>query len=300
MFVQYNTLEGVRVYFKERLIGQFSESEIKLMFKAFVMQRMSMTETDFMLAGGRNGNEVRFSESDLLFFRSIVKRLLADEPFQYIHGRTEFYGLELICDKRALIPRPETEELVDWIIESSDRKGDYSIIDICSGSGCIALALKSVLKDAKVEAWELSDDAMELLLENRRLTGLDIKGLKVDALKAEMYPAGDENYDIIVSNPPYIPYADRSKMEGNVLDHEPEMALFVEDDDPFIFYDIITRESADLLVDGGWLYFEIHEDYEKEVIACFEKHLFVNIELRKDLQGRSRMIRGQRVPSRHE
>jgi release factor glutamine methyltransferase len=300
MFVQHNTLEGLRAYFKERLLGQFSESEIKLMFKAFVMKRMSITETDFMLNRGLSGAEVRFSESDLLYFRSVVKRLQANEPFQYIHGRTEFYGLELICDKRALIPRPETEELVDWIVESSDREGDYNVIDICSGSGCIALALKSALKNARVEAWELSDDAMNLILENRRLTDLDVMVLKVDALRKEWYPAGDENYHIIVSNPPYIPHSDRDRMEANVLDHEPEMALFVEDDDPFIFYERITKEAVDLLVDGGWLYFEIHEDYAQEVTILFEKSPFVNIELRKDLQGRSRMIRGQRVPSQHE
>jgi release factor glutamine methyltransferase len=299
MFVQHNTLEGLRAYFKERLLGQFSESEIKLMFKAFVMKRMSMTETDFMLAGGRNGAEVRFSESDLLYFRSVVKRLQANEPFQYIHGRTEFYGLELICDKRALIPRPETEELVDWIVESSDPEADLNIVDICAGSGCIALGLKSALKNARVEAWELSDDALELISENRELTGLEITAMKMDAL-SEGYPAADEYYDVIVSNPPYIPHADRSRMEANVLDHEPEMALFVEDNDPLIFYDRISKEAFDLLVDEGWLYFEIHEDYEKEVFACLEKYAFVNIELRKDLQGRSRMIRGQRVPSQHE
>lgn len=299
MFVKDNTLDGLRAYFNDSLIDQFSESEIKLMFKAFVMKRMSLSETEFMLTRGQNGTDVRFSESDLLYFRSVVKRLQANEPFQYIHGHTEFYGLELVCDKRALIPRPETEELVDWIVESSDTKADLNIADICSGSGCIALGLKSVFKNARVEAWELSDEAMELIAENKYFTGLEIVPMKMDAL-SKGYPAPDEYYDVLVSNPPYIPHEDRSKMERNVLEHEPEMALFVEDNDPFVFYDRIAEEAADLLVDGGWLYFEIHEDYEQEVIACFKKYPFVNIELRKDLQGRSRMMRGQRVPSRHE
>lgn len=299
MFLQQNTLDGLRAYFNESLQNQFSESEIKLMFKAFVTKRMSLSETDFMLARGVSGVEIRFSESDLLYFRSVVKRLQADEPFQYIHGRTEFYGLELICDERALIPRPETEELVDWILESLDTSFEYNIADICSGSGCIALALKSVLKNARMKAWEISDEALGLIKENQALTGLNITSEKMDALSA-VYPGGDEDYDIIVSNPPYIPNSERSRMHANVLDHEPGLALFVDDADPFVFYNAIAFQAAGLLMNKGWLYFEIHEDFEKEMIACLKNHGFVNIELRKDLQGRSRMMRGQRVPSRHE
>lgn len=294
MFLQQNTLNGLRSYFTRSLSDQFSESEIKLMFKAFVMKRMEMSDTDFMLA-----RDLRFSESDLLYFRSVVKRLQANEPFQYIHGRTEFYGLELICDERALIPRPETEELVDWILESADKSQKSFVIDICSGSGCIALALKSILMNANVEAWELSDEALELIKENQELTELSIQSLKMDALQVG-YPKPDKSVHVIVSNPPYIPNADRSRMHDNVLDFEPEMALFVDDQDPFIFYNSIANEASRMLVDEGWLYFEIHEDFGTEMIECLKIYGFVNIELRKDLQGRNRMIRGQRVSSRHE
>ena len=294
MFLQQNTLDGLRSYFNQSLNSQFSESEIKLMFKAFITKRMSLTDVEFMIA-----RDLRFSESDLLYFRSVVKRLQADEPFQYIHGRTEFYGLELICDKRALIPRPETEELVDWMLESLDANGKHNLVDICSGSGCIALALKSILPNSKVEAWELSDEALDLIKENQELTRLEINRVKMDAL-SNAYPGADEDYDIIVSNPPYIPNAEKARMHANVLDFEPDMALFVEDSDPFIFYNKIALESFSLLADSGWLYFEIHEDFEKEMFDVLKNHGFVNIELRKDLQGRSRMMRGQRVPSRHE
>ncbi len=294
MFLQQNTFNGLRSYFNESLIDQFSGSEIKLMFKAFVTKRMSLTETDFMLA-----RDLRFSESDLLYFRSVIKRLQADEPFQYIHGHTEFYGLELICDQRALIPRPETEELVDWILESKDENQEYNIIDICSGSGCIALALKSVLTKSKIEAWELSDEALELIKGNQVCTGLEIGRVKMDALST-IYPAPEKSCDVIVSNPPYIPNSEKAKMHANVLDFEPEMALFIDDADPFIFYNAIAKEAFGLLVDNGWLYFEIHEDFEAEMIESLKNQSFVNIELRKDLQGRSRMIRGQRVPSRYE
>lgn len=299
MFLQQNTLEGLREYFNKSVSNQFSESEIKLMFKAFVTMRMELSNTEFMLNRVMSGGEVRFSESDLLYFRSVVKRLQANEPFQYIHGKTEFYGLELLCDKRALIPRPETEELVDWILESLNPEENCNIIDICSGSGCIALALKSVLKHGRVEAWELSDEALELINENQALTGLNITSIKMDAL-SNSYPASAESVDVIVSNPPYIPNAERSRMHANVLDFEPEMALFVDDANPSIFYESIASTSFNLLIPYGWLYFEIHEDFETEMAQLFENHGFVNIELRKDLQGRSRMMRGQRVPSHHE
>lgn len=294
MFVQENTLEGIRSYFHRSLTDQFSDSEIKLMLKVFVMKRMNLSDTDYLLA-----QDVRFSESDLLYFRSCVKRLQANEPFQYLVGSTEFYGLELLSDKRALIPRPETEELVDWIVESLERKESLNIIDICAGSGCIALALKSVLQDAKVEAWELSDDALALIKDNVKYTNLEIHPLKMDAL-SQSYPAPNDHYEVIVSNPPYIPNSDRARMHANVLEFEPEMALFVEDGDPFIFYRRIAEEAMNLLKDKGYLYFEIHEDYGDEMIELLSSCGFVNIELRKDLQGRSRMIRGQRVSSRHE
>lgn len=294
MFVQQNTLEGIRSYFNRLLSEQFSENEIKLMLKSFVMKRMDLTNTEFFLA-----NDLRFSESDLLYFRSVVKRLQTNEPFQYVIGNTEFYGVELLCDKRALIPRPETEELVDWIVQSTDRNASLKIIDICSGSGCIAFGLKSVLNNAKVEAWELSEQALELIKENQLFTGIEVRPVKMDAL-SKNYPSAEKNYDVIVSNPPYIPNADRSRMEANVLDHEPEMALFVGDEEPFIFYQRIAEESLNLLKENGWLYFEIHEDYGKEMEELLSNLGFVNIELRKDLQGRSRMIRGQRVSSQHE
>lgn len=294
MFVQQNTLEGLRAYFQKSLSSQFSQTEIKVMFKAFVTKRMELTSTEFLLA-----QNMRFSESDLLYLRSVVKRLQANEPFQYIHGKTEFYGLELLCDKRALIPRPETEELVNWIVESSQKDEEYRIIDICSGSGCIALALKSVLGNAGIEAWELFDDALDLIEENKKLTGLNISTLKMDAL-AERYPDSSKKSNLIVSNPPYIPNAERARMAANVLDFEPDMALFVEDANPLIFYEAIASNSINLLETFGWLYFEIHEDFESEMRNLLVKKGFVNIELRKDLQGRSRMIRAQWVSSQHE
>ena len=294
MFVQQNTLDGLRSYFSDRLSTQFSSSEIKLMLKTFVTKRLEISDTEYMLA-----SDLRFSESDLLYFRAVVKRLQANEPFQYIVGKTEFYGLELLCDKRALIPRPETEELVDWIVQSADKKIELNILDLCAGSGCIALGLKSKLPNSKVEAWELSSDALDLIAENVQFTGLDIESKKVDVLGLNGLNSS-KLYDVWVSNPPYIPHHERSRMAENVLAFEPEMALFVTDEDPFVFYNSIAKSARKNLLAGGWLYFEIHEDFSAEMVDLMTLHGFVNIELRKDLQGKSRMIRGQHVPSQHE
>lgn len=241
----------------------------------------------------------RFSESDLLYFRSIVKRLQQYEPLQYVLGETFFYDLELKIDHRALIPRPETEELVHWIVESNRGEQNLLVADICAGSGCIALALKSKLVEAEIWALELSGDALDLIEENCERTQLELEKLKFDALSDDFQKL-ENPFDIWVSNPPYIPQKDRNSMHKNVLDFEPEMALFVEDDDPMLFYNAISKNARIGLKSGAWLYFEIHEDYGSLVKEVMKSHGFVNIELRKDLQGKERMIRGQLLLSRYE
>lgn len=288
MFVQGNRLNDIRRYFKKELSEKYSDSELKLILKTLYNKRFNGSDADYILAMG-----MRLSESDLLFFHNALKRLRADEPFQYVIGETEFYGLILKSDKRALIPRPETEELVDWILTSEHAKD--SIIDLCSGSGCIALALKSNLPESDVVAVEYSSSAIELIRENCELTGLELQLVEADILEGNNYRYLETKVDVIVSNPPYIPVLDKKLMERNVLDFEPEMALFVDDEDPLIFYRSIIEESPTLLRPGGWIYFEIHENLADGVRELFADHPFVNIELRKDLQGRDRMMRAQSV-----
>ncbi len=290
MFVKGNTLNDIRIYFQERLSPYFSSSEIQLIVKVSVCKRLDISETEYMLSSG-----VRFSESDLLFFREVVHRLLKDEPFQHIMGETEFYGLILKTDERALIPRPETEELVAWVVEDLKEMEHSSVLDLCSGSGCIALALRSALKGSNVLAVELSHEAAELIRENAGLTGLNIDVLESDVLDARQYQYYDrEVFDAVVSNPPYIPRMDAERMAANVLEFEPHMALFVEDADPLLFYRIISENCRYNLKPGAHLYFEIHEDLADGVMEVLEKNGFVNIELRKDLQGRNRMVRAQK------
>ncbi len=287
MFVSDNSVKSVKKYFNERLNSTFSDREIRWMFQLIAQKRLGFSSADLILADSE-----KMSESDLLFFRSIVKRLLNQEPFQYIYGETEFYGLMIKTDHRALIPRPETEELVDWIVKSNDHSNNQ-IVDICSGSGCIALALKNEIKSAKVLGLEISEKAIELSTENAQLNNIDVSFLQNDILNDE-FPYQDNSIDVIVSNPPYVLENEKIGMQGHVLEFEPHLALFVEDKTPLLFYEKITQIAKDKLLNDGYIYFEINEKYGHEMIQLLKEYDFVNIELKQDLQGKDRMIRGQK------
>ena len=228
MFVENNTINAIKTYLKEKLVEKFSASEIKLMTNELIKGRLSLSSSDLISSG-----ELLLSESDLLFFRSCAKRLLNDEPFQHIIGSTFFYGLELQTDRRALIPRPETEELVDWIVKDYEDKSSIRIIDLCTGTGCIALALKSVFKTASIDAIDVSLDALTLTKENSNALGLELNFRQLDVLSESAFSPRiflPESYDVWVSNPPYIPESDKEDMAKNVLEYEPEIALFVENE----------------------------------------------------------------------
>ena len=291
MFVQTNSVQSIREYFKSRLQNMFSDNEIKLIGNEVICQRLKLSPSDLI-----GLNDQLLSESDLLFFRSVVKRLLNNEPFQYIVGNAHFYGLELISDKRALIPRPETEELVEWVKEEyvNNNKG-LTIVDVCTGSGCIALALKSVFSDSKIYATDISSEALQLAKENTAKTGLDIEFKQFSALDEVEYNQKANfqlaSFDCWVSNPPYIPEEEKKLMAENVLEFEPHLALFVPDEKALIFYDKIAQMAIKYLKLNGNLFFEIHENLANETKVLLEKIGFQNIEIRKDLQGKDRMIK---------
>jgi release factor glutamine methyltransferase len=290
VFVQTNTIQAVKSYFKERLQNHFSESELKYMFNEAVMARVNLTASEFVLSDSN-----LLSESDLLFFRSVVKRLLSNEPFQYVIGKTVFFGLEIATDSRALIPRPETEELVDWITQEFPQNSSLLIADICTGSGCIALALKSYFSNAQVFATDISQEALQLTQENAKQLNLSVTTRVSDA-KMQDSALSDQlqHSDVWVSNPPYIPMKDKSEMLENVLTFEPHLALFVENEDPLIFYREIGKNALLNLKAGGKLFFEIHEDLSLQTAELLEGIGFVNIEMRKDLQGKMRMIKAEK------
>ncbi len=285
MFVNSNSYDAVRKHYTDRLSHKFSDREIRSILFEVIRTRMKDPSLDAVSI-----QDLRFSESDLLYFRDVRNKLLTNEPVQYVLGSVHFYNLDLLIDKRALIPRPETEELVDWVVQTERNPG--IIIDFCSGSGCIALSLKSKYPQANIITVEKSTEAISLIRENVGNTGLDLDIAEIDVLDPSQMATLTEKADVIVSNPPYVLESDREEMELNVLEYEPEMALFVSDDDPLIFYRALAKDAKNRLNPGGSVYFEIHEKYGTEVLALLRDIGFVNIELRKDLQGRDRMVRG--------
>jgi release factor glutamine methyltransferase len=287
MFVSDNSLKSVKQYFNERLKSVFSDRELKMMFQLCVEKRLNLSSSELLLA-----DDIRVSESDLLFFRSIVKRLQTGEPFQYVYGDTEFYGLILKTDARALIPRPETEELVDWIVKSQ-YDDITNLVDVCSGSGCIALALKTKFPAVNIIGWDVSDGALELARENAQLNNLEVAFEKLDVLNTD-FLAPDESLDIVVSNPPYVTQNEKVGMQKHVLDFEPHLALFVANETPFVFYNRIMEQSQRKLKKGGWLYFEINELFGAEMLLLMQEQHFEQVELLQDMQGKKRMLRGMK------
>jgi len=286
MFVKDNKLSSVKAYFQEKLSSVFSSSEIKFMFNIAAEERLSL-KSAFLLP-----EDKALSESDLLFFHFMVKRLLKGEPFQQIIGFTEFYGLNIKVSPEVLTPRPETEELVHLIVNDLKKEAllNPRILDVCSGSGCIALALKNAFSEGRISGLEKSDKAIEVAKENVKSLKLDVSFEMCDVL-TDNWPVEDNSLDVLVSNPPYVTNSERAEMSSTVLDFEPEMALFVPDEAPLLFYEAIAKKGQKLLKEKGKLYFEINEQFGKETGSMLEKNGYKNVQLLKDLQGRDRMVR---------
>lgn len=225
---------------------------------------------------------------------SAMLRLKEHEPLQYILGETEFFGLKFKVDPNTLIPRPETEELVGWIledIEKSDINNQLNILDIGTGSGCIAISLARNLTDASVSAIDVSAEALSIASENSLLNEVSVKLVQTNILQAESLP---EKFNIIVSNPPYVRELEKAEMHRNVLENEPDLALYVSDEDPLIFYKKITQLAYQNLPIGGSLYFEINQYLSRETEAIMKNEGFYT-SLRKDIFGNFRMIKGIKI-----
>lgn len=236
------------------------------------------------------------NEESLL--KQYTERLLQHEPVQYILQEAWFCGLKFYVDKNVLIPRPETEELVEWVIAGCKFPVDtLSILDIGTGSGCIAIALKRKIRKANVSACDFSEAALQVAKKNAEMIGVDINFQQFDFLsreKRDQLPL----FDIIISNPPYVPEKDKDQMQPNVLNYEPHTALFVANNDALIFYKAIADFGKTHLNPGGTIYAEIHEDIGKDVSAMFDGAGYTT-ELKKDMQGKERMIKAILTQSSH-
>lgn len=223
---------------------------------------------------------------------SKVKELSQGRPVQYVIGHSEFCGLDIEVREGVLIPRPETEELVAWVIEKAADIERPRILDVCTGSGCIALALAARVGKASVVAVDISDEALTIARCNAERLQLGVEFIKDDAL-AHLPNIADRKFDIVVSNPPYIPISERESMHVNVVNFEPDIALFVADDDPLIFYREIAVTAKHILADNGYLLFEIHQPLAQQTVDMLSELGYDAVELRNDCFDKPRMICSQ-------
>ena len=217
----------------------------------------------------------------------VIAELREWRPVQYIIGTASFDDMELEVSEGVLIPRPETEELVEWV--ASEAPCGAKIVDVCTGSGCIAVALSRRVKQSRVWGIDISKEALSIARRNAEKYAPTIELVEGDAL-ADFSQLIDEEVDVVVSNPPYIPNSDRKLMRRNVTEHEPSIALFVEDDDPLLFYRSIARTALRMLRSGGKLYFEIYENFATEMVDMLVAEGFVNVVVREDFRAKHRVV----------
>jgi len=235
--------------------------------------------------------ETQFSESEIAQWNEILEKLKQYIPVQYILGKTHFYGLEFEVNENVLIPRPETEELVDWIISNNSKSGNLQILDIGTGSGCIAISIAKNLPESNVFAVDVSEKALATAEKNAQNNDVNVRFLRKDILKTEDL---EQQFDIIVSNPPYVRNLEKEEIKQNVLEHEPHLALFVDDHDALVFYRKIAELAQKNLAPNGQLYFEINQYLGKEMMDLLEEKGFRQMELRKDIYGNHRMVFGRK------
>ena len=278
-----------RNHFINSLEGLYPIEELKSFFYLLAGKYLNLSRINIAL---QLNNELTHEEQSS--FYQAADRLRNHEPIQYILGETEFFGMPITVNKQVLIPRPETEELVSWIIEDVD-KNEATILDIGTGSGCIAISLAKKLNNAVVSAIDISTRAIEVAKKNTLINNVNIEFSRVDVLNFEadldLHHKWESKFDIIVSNPPYVRMQEKKLMKLNVIDHEPDIALFVEDDDPLLFYRKISQLSKQYLRHNGTLYLEINEYLGLEMEKMLNKAGFKHVVLKKDMFGKNRMIK---------
>lgn len=231
--------------------------------------------------------DAELTPDEIKQWNEVLQALKNQQPIQYIFGKAYFYGLQFIVNKHTLIPRPETEELVEWILAEYSTKRELKILDIGTGSGCIAIALAKNLPNAEVHAIDVSAEALAVAKKNAETNTANVTFMHYDILNIKKLP---DAYDCIVSNPPYVRELEKKEIKSNVLDYEPHLALFVKDNDPLIFYKKISELAQHSLNENGKLYFEINQYLGAETVTAVESYSFENVVLKKDLSGNERML----------
>ena len=278
------TIDDLNKLFKNTLLEIYPPEEINTFFSLCGEKYMKWNNVTIHSNPG-----MAIPEDKIGLFENAIARLKKEEPVQYILGEASFYGLKIKVNSSVLIPRPETEYLVD-IILGYEKKSHLRILDIGTGSGCISLALAKNLKDAQVWAMDISKDALNLATENARMNHIkNVRFIREDILS----PVSQLNdLAVIVSNPPYVCYHEKKYMQKNVLEYEPGQALFVKDDQPLIFYTAILEYADMALQKGGRMYLEINEKYGREIVLLLKSKGYKTPQLLKDLQGKDRYVTG--------
>lgn len=279
-------LNQYKTHFFDSLKNIQEEQEIESFFFILTEYLHNLKRVDVAL----NPN-FELSEDEVLEWNIILTDLLKEKPIQYITGEAWFYGLRFEVNENTLIPRPETEELVEWIIESQKSKvksQKLEILDIGTGTGCIPISVKTNLPQANVSAIDVSEKALEVAKRNAKINNVEINFIQTNILEVEDL---NQHFDIIVSNPPYVRNLEKLEIKKNVLDYEPHLALFVEDTDALLFYRKIAHLALKNLTPNGLIFFEINQYLGKDTVELLENLGFKNIELKKDIYGNDRMIK---------
>lgn len=274
-------MNKIVAYIRSRLQPYYTAEEVSALSRIVCCDLLGQAPTDYYL-----GKDIVLSSKKEQELEDILQRLSRFEPLQYIEGRTLFLGREFWVAPGVLIPRPETEELVELMLK--EIPADARILDVGTGSGCIAISLAKELPDALVTAWDVSPEALSVARANARKLQTDVRFVECDVLACQVDEVG--LYDVIVSNPPYVTEAEKADMEPNVLQWEPSLALFVPDDDPLRFYRRIAVLGRDMLADGGRLYFEINRAYGREMVEMLRTMGYVGVRVEKDLSQNDRFV----------
>lgn len=279
------TIRDLRTYLYQQLGETYQEEELVQVVNLVAEELTGLPKPELILQKDKELDSSIEEKAE-----KIIERLKTEEPLQYVFGITEFYGFPIRVKTGVLIPRRETEELVDWVYKTlRTTHNQQHILDIGTGSGCIAITMKKLLPQAKVTAWDVSEEALKVASENAKLNQAEVLFEKSDILHLE----SDKTFDVIVSNPPYVLESDKQWMRTNVLEFEPEEALFVPDQDALQFYKAIARFAKKHLNEGGFLFLEIHEEKAPGVVDLLESHGFKEVEVRNDMQGKPRMAKGK-------
>lgn len=273
--------------FKQKLYStlksHYPATEIDSFFRLILEDVLQLSKIDFALAP-----QQKIVADKILVVENIIKGLKNKQPIQYLIGFTEFMNLKLEVNKNVLIPRPETEELIYWIVEDTNTQPVLDVLDIGTGTGCIPIALAKSLNKANVSSIDVSEKAIETATRNAKSNHASVNFIDQDILNTQNLP---QQYDIIVSNPPYVRNLEKIEIQKNVLDYEPHLALFVTDDDPLLFYRKIAQLALTALKPKGVLYFEINQYLGTETVSLLKQIGFKNSILKKDIFGNDRMIK---------